>query len=302
MGMDQQFLLPGDSVTTRRPTHLATLLGSCVSVCLSNPSQRTAGMNHYMLPEATAGADLGRYGDTSIRQLVKTLFALDADRRHYRSRIYGGAKVIGHLGTLGDIGARNIEIARRLLDEYGLAIEHEEVGGTQGRRIDFNTQTDVIECRIVGVDTRSAPSGARSLPPARVLIVDDSPVARRLLCMGLEGCEGLQVVGEAGNAFEARDQVLSLDPDVLTLDIEMPQVDGVTFLRQLMKHAPKAVIVVSSLTLPGSELATRALAAGAFEVIEKSRLQAARGLEGVRTVLAPALRRAASRRPHRDER
>jgi two-component system, chemotaxis family, protein-glutamate methylesterase/glutaminase len=293
--MDQQFLLPGDSVTTRKPAHLATLLGSCVSVCLSNASQRTAGMNHYMLPEATGGADPGRYGDTSIRQLVKTLFALDSNPRHYRARIYGGGKVIGHLGALGDIGTRNIEIARRLLAEFGLGIEHEEVGGNKGRRVDFNTQTDVIECRVVG-SNRSSTSGAQALSSARVLIVDDSPVARRLLRMGLEGCEGICVVGEAGNAFEARDQVLSLDPDVLTLDIEMPQIDGVTFLRQLMKHMPKPVIVMSSVATPGSEMERRARAAGAFDVIDKGRLHAARGLEGVRSVLAPVLRRAASPR------
>ena len=61
---EQQFLLPGDSVTTRKPMLLATLLGSCVSVCLSNPQRRTAGMNHYMLPDAPDQQDPGRYGDT----------------------------------------------------------------------------------------------------------------------------------------------------------------------------------------------------------------------------------------------
>jgi two-component system, chemotaxis family, protein-glutamate methylesterase/glutaminase len=152
----------------------------------------------------------------------------------------------------------------------------------------------VIDCRLVGVDAPSSRSTGKAA--ARVLIVDDSSVTRRVLRMGLEGCEGISVVGEAGNAFEARDLVLSLDPDVITLDIEMPQIDGVTFLRQLMKHMPKAVIVTSSLATPGSELEGRAKAAGAFEVIDKSKLQPAKGLDGVRTVLAPALRRAANSR------
>ena len=293
--MDQIFLLPGDTVTTRKPAHLATLLGSCVSVCLTNSVQRMAGMNHYMLPEASAGADPGRYGDTSIHKLVKTLLALDPDPRHYRARVYGGGKVIGHLGALGDIGTRNIEIARRLLGELGIAIAHEEVGGSQGRRIDFNTETDVIDCRVVGTGSVSSTSSKASAAPARVLIVDDSSVLRRLLRVGLEGCEGIRVVGEAATAFEARDRVLSLDPDVLTLDIEMPEIDGVTFLRQLMKHMPKPVIVMSSLSTPGSPMEARALAAGAFEVIDKSRLAPAQGLDGVRSVLAPALRRAARR-------
>jgi two-component system chemotaxis response regulator CheB len=294
LDVDQQFLLPGDSVATRKPAHLATLLGSCVSVCLSNAFQRTAGMNHYMLPDAMTGADPGRYGDTSIEQLVKTLFSLDADPRHYRARIYGGGQVIGHLGAIGDIGARNIEIARRLLAEYCIGIAHEEVGGNKGRRIDFNTQTNRIECRVVGAV--SLVSEALAAPNARVLIVDDSKLMRRLVRMGLEGCEGLTVVGEAGNAFEARDQVLSLDPDVLTLDIGMPQIDGLTFLRQLMKHLPKPVVVMSSVATPGSQYEALARAIGAFEVIDKGRLHGALGRDGVRSVLAPILRRAAASR------
>jgi two-component system, chemotaxis family, protein-glutamate methylesterase/glutaminase len=293
--VDQQFLLPGDLVTTRKAAHLATLLGSCVSVCLSNGFQRIAGMNHFMLPEAGSSSDRGRYGDTSIRQLVKTLFALDAEPAHYRARLYGGARVIGHLGAMGDIGARNVELARRMLAELRIPILHEEVGGTKGRRIDFNTENDVIECRVVGV-TGSSSSKLRRAVATRVLIVDDSPVARRVLKMGLEGAPGIVVVGEAGNAFEARDQVLSLDPDVLTLDIEMPQVDGVTFLRQLMKHMPKPVVVMSSLATAGSEIEARARAAGAIEVIDKARLEPAKGLEGIRSILAPALRRAARHR------
>ena len=295
--MDQLFLLPGDLVATRKPMHLATLLGSCVGVCLSNHHNNTAGMNHYLLPEAAPSTDEpGRYGDTSIRQLVKKLFSLDSDPRHYRARIFGGGKVIGHLGTLGDIGNRNIEAARRVLGELGLLICHEDVGGSKGRRIHFNTQTDVIECRTVGVSGQARLVEAKKAN-IRVLIVDDSAVTRRVLRMGLEGCEGIEVVGEAGNAFEARDQILSLDPDVLSLDIERPEIDGVTFLRQLMKHLPKPVVITSSHVRAGSEMESRARAAGAVEVIDKNRLQPARGLDGIRNVLAPALRRAAAFRP-----
>ena len=295
--MDQLFLLPGDLVATRKPMQLATLLGSCVGVCLSNHHNNTAGMNHYLLPEAAPNTDEpGRYGDTSIRQLTKTLFSFDADPRHYRARIFGGGKVIGHLGSLGDIGNRNIEAARRVLGELGISILHEDVGGSKGRRILFNTQTDMIECRPVGVSGQARVAEAKKTI-VRVLIVDDSAVTRRVLRMGLEGCEGIQVVGEAGNAFEARDQILSLDPDVLSLDIEMPEIDGITFLRQLMKHLPKPVVITSSHVRAGSEMEGRARAAGAVEVIDKNRLQPARGLDGIRNVLAPALRRAAASRP-----
>jgi two-component system chemotaxis response regulator CheB len=294
--MDHQFLLPGDTATARSPTHLATLLGSCVSVCLSNAFQRVAGMNHYMLPEAIAGGDAGHYGDTSIRNLVRTLYALDADPRHYRARIYGGGNVIGALGALGDIGTRNIEVARRVLGELCIGIQHEEVGGNRGRRIDFDTQTDVIHCRLVGLDGPTVRPPTSQAALARVLVVDESSAMRRVIRLGLSGCEGIAMVGEASNAFEARDRVLSLDPDVLTLDIELSPIDGATFLRQLMKHRPKPVVVMSSLVGVGSEFEARMRAAGAFEVMDKACLQPCHGLDGVRSVLAPILRRAASSR------
>ncbi len=288
--MEQQFLLPGDCVTTRRPARLATLLGSCVSVCLSNPFKRMAGMNHYMLPEALDGGEPGRYGNTSIRRMVATLFSLDPDRTHYRARIYGGARVIGHLGALGDIGERNIDIARQLLSELGISIDDEQVGGSKGRRIDFDTETDVIDCRVVG--TEAGPAHRSVGRTTRVLIVDDSSVARRIIRTSLEGCEGITVVGEASNPFEARDQILSTDPDVLTLDIEMPRMDGVTFLIHLMKYLPKPVVVMSALAKAGSDVEQRARAAGAFEVFDKGQLDSKDSAQVIRQVLAPALRRA----------
>lgn len=289
--MEQQFLLPSDCVTTRKPMHLATLLGSCVSVCLSNAFRRVAGMNHFMLPELTPGGEVGRYGDSSTVGMIKALFALDPDATHYRAFLYGGGRVIGHLGALGDIGARNIEMARKLLLARGIAIAHEDVGGSRGRRIDFNTETGIVQCRMVGASAPPTPQ-----PRIRVLLVDDSAVTRRMLRRGLESCEDILVVGEASNAFDARDHVLTLNPDVLTLDMEMPQVDGLTFLRQLMKHFPKPVVVLSSLTTPGSELAQRARTAGAFDVLDKLSLDAATGENPVVRLLAPIVRRAASLR------
>jgi chemotaxis receptor (MCP) glutamine deamidase CheD len=293
--MEQQFLLPGDCVTTRNPTHLATLLGSCVSVCLSNPFKRLAGMNHYMLPDALGDGDPGRYGSTSIARMVATLFSLDPDPKHYRARLYGGGRVIGHLGALGDIGERNVEIARRLLHELHIAIDDEQVGGTKGRRIDFNTETDVIDCRLVGV--QAVPVHRSSGRTTRVLIVDDSAVTRRVLRSALEACENISIVGEAGNPFEARDQILSSDPDVLTLDIEMPRMDGVTFLTHLMKYLPKPVVVMSGLARAGSDVEQRARAAGAFEVFDKGQLNLKETAHFIQQVLAPSLRRAALSKP-----
>lgn len=103
----------------------------------------------------------------------------------------------------------------------------------------------------------------------RVLVVDDSALVRRILARELNAAGDIEVVGSAPDPYIARDRVVDLDPDVITLDIEMPRMDGVTFLRKLMKYRPKPVIVVSSLTPAGGALALEALEAGAVDVLAK---------------------------------
>lgn len=103
----------------------------------------------------------------------------------------------------------------------------------------------------------------------KVLIVDDSAVVRRLLTRELEAAPGIVVVGTAPDPYVARDMIVDLRPDVLTLDVEMPRMDGISFLRRLMRHYPMPVIIVSSLTPAGSESALEALEAGAVDVVAK---------------------------------
>jgi two-component system, chemotaxis family, protein-glutamate methylesterase/glutaminase len=103
----------------------------------------------------------------------------------------------------------------------------------------------------------------------RVLIIDDSAVVRQLLTRELSRDSGIEVVGSAPDPFVARDKIIQLRPDVLTLDIEMPRMDGITFLRKLMAQRPMPVIVLSSLTAQGTDTAIQALEAGAVEVLCK---------------------------------
>lgn len=102
-----------------------------------------------------------------------------------------------------------------------------------------------------------------------VLIVDDSSIVRQALSRELERQAGIRVLGAAPDPFAARDQILALRPDVVTLDIEMPRMDGLTFLRRLMKHYPLPVIIVSSLTARGTAAALACLEAGAVDVVAK---------------------------------
>ncbi len=103
----------------------------------------------------------------------------------------------------------------------------------------------------------------------KVLIVDDSIVARKELTAQLSKDSGIKIVGAAPDPFVARSMIVKLKPDVLTLDIEMPKMDGLTFLKKLMKHFPMPVIVISSVAEKGSKNAMEALRLGAVDVMSK---------------------------------
>ncbi|MGC3960366.1 MAG: chemotaxis response regulator protein-glutamate methylesterase [Verrucomicrobiota bacterium] len=103
----------------------------------------------------------------------------------------------------------------------------------------------------------------------RVLVVDDSSVVRKMICDALAKDPQIEVVGTAPDPYIARDKIKELNPDVLTLDIEMPRMDGLTFLKILQQHRPIPVIIISSLTQSGSAAAIEAMESGAVEVLAK---------------------------------
>ncbi len=150
-----------------------------------------------------------------------------------------------------------------------------------------------------------APTAPRPGPRrVRVLVVDDSAVVRNVFSSGLARDPGIEVVGTAPDPFVARDLLLEKEPDVITLDLEMPRMDGITFLRKIMRYRPTPVIVVSSLTQAGGELAMEALAAGAVEVMCKPGAAYSVGdmttdlVEKVKEVAATGVRAPADRPAH----
>ena len=132
------------------------------------------------------------------------------------------------------------------------------------------------------MSNESSPADPRPLAPGpnaqatdpasrrlRVLVVDDSALVRKAITDCLSRDPGIEVVGSACDPYAAREKIARLDPDVLTLDLEMPRMDGLTFLRILMEHHPLPVVVVSSLTQAGSQAALDAMEAGAVDVLAK---------------------------------
>jgi two-component system chemotaxis response regulator CheB len=131
----------------------------------------------------------------------------------------------------------------------------------------------------------------------RVLVVDDSALMRRLLTEILATDPAIEVVGSAGDPFVARDKIKALAPDVLTLDIEMPRMDGLTFLGNLMRLRPMPVVMISSLTEKGAEVTLQALELGAVDVVAKPQLDLSRGMVEQAAEIIVKVKAAAQARP-----
>ncbi len=127
----------------------------------------------------------------------------------------------------------------------------------------------------------------------KVLIVDDSAAMRQLLTHILTSDPSIEVVGTAGDPFIAREKIIKLQPDVITLDIEMPRMDGITFLEKLMRGRPMPVVMISSLTQKSADITMRALELGAVDFIAKPSTDTLSGVESSAAVIIEKVKAAA---------
>jgi len=131
------------------------------------------------------------------------------------------------------------------------------------------------------------------MEPIRVLVVDDSALIRNVVSELLSSDPQLEVVGTAVDPLDARDKIKQLNPDVLTLDIEMPRMDGITFLRNLMRLRPMPVVMLSTLTTQGADITLEALEIGAIDFIAKPKTDQSSGLERFRETIIEKVKTAA---------
>ena len=139
----------------------------------------------------------------------------------------------------------------------------------------------------------AAPS---ALPPVKVLIVDDSAMVRRVLSTGLSADPMIEVVGAVSSAEAAWTLMQDLRPDVVTLDIEMPGMDGLTFLKTYLSRIPIPTVVISSLTREGAQITLRAMEAGAVDIVTKPSLGLGDGLPSMMSAICTRVRAAAHAR------
>ncbi|MFO1112308.1 MAG: chemotaxis response regulator protein-glutamate methylesterase [Bradyrhizobium sp.] len=128
----------------------------------------------------------------------------------------------------------------------------------------------------------------------RVLTIDDSALMRQVLAELLSKDPGIEVIGSAPDPYVAREKIKALNPDVLTLDVEMPKMDGLTFLEKLMRGRPTPVIMVSSLTEAGCQTTLRALELGAVDFITKPKIDLREGMDQVAQDLIAKIKAAAT--------
>ncbi len=133
--------------------------------------------------------------------------------------------------------------------------------------------------------------------PIKVLVVDDSALIRQLLTELLSADRGIEVVGTANDPIAAREKIKALAPDVITLDIEMPKMDGLSFLEKLMALRPMPVVVVSTLAQKGTDAALRALELGAIDYVAKPLIDIRSGMTALGEELVAKVRTAAAARP-----
>lgn len=276
-------------IVTSEPIVVSTVLGSCVSVCLFSEFAKGGGIIHYALPELLNKSkdDPLRFGDYAIQKLVETTcHHLELKPSQLKAKIVGGANNIASETTSRQIGFENVALAKKLLADYGIPIVGQDVGGIRGRKILFHIQSGRLQVAFVG-HKGSRPSALKAIElpvkkthdvvrvnkkKVRVLIVDDSKTIRELLTKILGSDPNIEVVGQAEDPLKAELLIPTAKPDVVTLDVHMPRMTGVEWLKTLLPKYRLPVVMITSLEMKDGNEVFEAMELGAIDYIQKPSL------------------------------
>ncbi len=255
---------------------ISIVLGSCVSVIVYDPVLKIGGANHFLLPARSRSSEANEltplhYGEESILMLLKEFKSRGSQPQNLIVKIVGGAN---------DLGRSNLEVAEQVISRFGLKILNRSVGGELGRKVLFDPSTGELKCKLlsqqeVSEEVRQNPKF--ELSPVldrkvRVLIVDDSKPIRMILRKIFECDSKFEVVGEANHPLEAEEVRRTCEPDLMTLDIQMPHQDGVSYLRSISSPLPFAVIVITDFGAAQGGPVVAAMEQGAFHYFQKPSL------------------------------
>lgn len=283
----------GELFTANKVVVVETILNSpCVAVCVFVPGTDVGGMVHFAMPSAPPTVDKRsqfNYGDLAVTALVKSLEEQSGKPSStFSAKVIGGAKVPGTRPTKFNTGEQNIKIAKKVLTQFNIKVVGEDVGGESDRHAFFHVSggrlqvaplekptTTTMKSPLVSAATISAAkeekkSAAEASDRKRkVLIVDDSKTIRDLLVRVLSEDTQLEIVGTATNPIEAQEMLKSVKPDVITLDIHMPEMTGVEWLEKLLPRMSIPVVMITSLQLQDGNEVFKALELGAVDYIQK---------------------------------
>jgi chemotaxis protein CheD len=139
------YLYPGALYCALEPHRVTTVLGSCISLCLWDSNLRIGGINHYLSPFWNGdGLPSPRYGNIAIENLLERMYAMGCGKKNLQAKIFGGASLLVFNHPLTNVGERNIQVAREMLDAEGIPIASYDVGGYNGRKIIFDTHTGKV--------------------------------------------------------------------------------------------------------------------------------------------------------------
>lgn len=146
------YLHAGQLYASTEASQVTTILGSCVALSLWDPVTRIGGINHYMLPlDGGLASDTPRYAHFALAELAQQMAALGAELGRAQAKLFGGACTMPSLQTYGrDLGARNIEVARQWLERERIPLLAEDVGGSNGRKLVFRTDTGIVMVKRIG--------------------------------------------------------------------------------------------------------------------------------------------------------
>lgn len=148
LNSESKYLYPGMLFAEPGDFAVATVLGSCVSVCLWDPAAKTGGINHYLLPLWNGdGLRTPKYGNIAIPMLIEKLLASGCKRAGLKAKVFGGACVLENSSGVLNVGERNIRFAESALEEEKIPIIGKDVGGTSGRKLLFMTGTGDVFVR-----------------------------------------------------------------------------------------------------------------------------------------------------------
>ena len=272
--MHSVFLKPGEVFVSDQPTRVSTVLGSCVSIFVFDQKLRIGGANHFMLPKPESGiekmSERFAYGCFAIPELFRQLKQRGSQKEDLIVKIVGGASVLESTsGSAGkEVGRVNVECAHEYLRKLGISVAKESTGGRFGFKVEFLSEDGIVRMKKVSEAVLSDPVKA----PIRVMIIDDSRAIRLALRRLIEENREFVVIAEANDPIEAMEIRKTVKPDVITLDINMPLMDGITYLRQYMQSDPVPTILITAYSLEDSGPVFTGLENGAFDYLEKPSL------------------------------